>query len=112
MSNSDLAALEKQIDKLCSGCVDEIGKEIKRCADTIEKQVRALAKEVRAIRIPDSMSEKELNELPGRVDQILKKNNARLKEGLARVIFQVSVDVEDKSIWVDKHGIGGDLAIV
>jgi copper chaperone CopZ len=110
MASSDLAAYEKHVDKLCARCVDEIAKELKRCGGAIEKQIAALAKEVKSVPIPDTMNEKELKEIPGRIDELVKKHNARLKEGLARVILRASVDVQEQSVWVGTYGIAGDMA--
>ena len=111
MSKQDLAAYEKQVDKLVASCVDDIGKEVKHCKEAVLKRAQSLVKEIRGVKVSKGIDEKELNEIPDRIEEIVKKNNAKLKEGLVELrVVNVTVDVKEKEVWVAGSGIGGTLA--
>ena len=112
MAKTDLAAFEKQVDQHCASCVDDLVKELKRCNGAIIKRVGVLAKEINSIRVPKAMTEDELKEIPGRVDEIMKKHNASLEKGLLTVLLKVSVDAEERTVWVDTHGIKGNMSSI
>ena len=110
MSKQDLAAYEKQADKLIASCVDDIAKELKSCKEAVIKRAERLVKELRGIRVPKGIDEKELNQIPDRIQEMVKNHNAKLSPGLADLrIVDLTVDVQKKEVHVPGSGIGGKL---
>jgi 3-methyladenine DNA glycosylase AlkC len=107
---SKLAAFEKQIDKLVATCVEDINKQLKQVGEGIKERVVKLANEVKGVRIPQGVDDKELQDIPSKVKQIVDKHNAKIREGVVKVRLEVSVEAGEDEVWTGVYGIAGPLA--
>lgn len=105
MAQQDLAAIEKQVEKLVGSCVDDIKDQLKRSNEVIVKRVQSLAKEVNNVRVPQSMDENEIKAIPNTIKQIMEKSNAKIRGGVVEVKLEVRVEHGDKKLTVSGHGI-------
>src|SRR5688572_30186323 len=109
MGKADLAAYEKQVDKLCASCLDDVLKELTSCKNVIKKRIETLAKEIKGVRVPKALTDDELNEIPGKLGEILKKHNAAVNKVL-QVTVDVKVDEQKKTVQVTSYGLSGGMA--
>lgn len=105
---ANLAAYEKQIDKLIAKAVEDVIKELKTVSEVITRRVGVLATEVGNVKVPQGIGDKDLEEIPTTIKELLARHNGKFAQGLVKLKLEPKVDGGEVS--VNAFGIAGALA--
>src|SRR4051794_15059639 len=106
MGRAEIAAYESEVDKLCSKWVVDIAKELKSFNDKIKKLSLGLGTNISKVKVPQGLSEKEFNEIPDRINKILRDDSDRIRD-VIEIKFTVNLDVKKKTIEINGYSSKG-----
>src|SRR5262245_31084809 len=108
MGRSEMAAYEAEVDKLCAQWAVNVAKELKHCVTEIESYSAGLAKAISSVKVPQGLDDKELNDIPDRINKILKDDSDRVRD-VIELKVTAKVDVKKKKVDISSWGYSGKL---
>ena len=109
MAKVEIVKFETSVDKLCADWVLEVAKQLTDVREAVGKRTEALGKAIEKLPAPQKVTDDELNELPARINEIVKENSVRLK-GVIEMKVDMRIDGKAKKIEYRGYGYKGKLA--
>ncbi len=109
MGEMDMVSFEAAVEKLCADWEVDVAKFLKRGQTDINTRNHALGKSIAALPIPQKTDIKEVLKLPDRINEILGKENARLKN-LVSLRIPAKIDPKTRKLTITGYGMTGKYA--
>ncbi|HZR18118.1 MAG TPA: hypothetical protein VFE51_12560 [Verrucomicrobiae bacterium] len=106
MANAEMDNYNKAVEKLCTDCAAEVGKQISSCRTVVSTRMGKLAADIEKLKVPNSAG-KDLEDIPDLVNSALKRGGSRFA---SVATFGVRVEVQGNKVSVPAAGISGPLA--
>jgi hypothetical protein len=106
MANAEMDKYNKAVEKLCTDCAAEVGKQISNCRSLVSARMGKLGEDIEKLKVPSSAGE-DLENIPDLVNSALKRGGSRFA---SVATFGVKVDVRANKVSVSAAGISGPLA--
>jgi len=108
MANAEIVKFEAEVDKLCADWVVGVNKDLQKVTDAVSTLTDALRGRISSLRLPQKAGPDELNELPARINEILRENSVRLK-GIVEVELHLTIDAKAKKLANTGYRMSGHL---
>jgi len=106
MADPEMDKYNKAVEKLCTDCAAEVGKQISNCRTLVSTRMGKLADDIQKLKVPSSAGG-DLEDLPDLVNNALKRAGSRFA---SVATFGVRVEVRGNKVSVPAAGISGPLA--
>jgi hypothetical protein len=106
MADVEMDKYNKAVEKLCTECAADVGKQIANCRTLVSTRMGKLAEDIQKLKVPTSAGA-DLENLPDVVNSALKRGGSRFA---SVATFGVRVEVRGNKVTVPAAGISGPLA--
>jgi len=108
MADMELVTFETAVEKLCADWTLDVAKLLNDAGEAVAKRSDVLRGKIKSLPVPQKSDEKEISQLPARINEILGQESVRLK-GLIEMKLVIKIDVKARRLTIDGSEMRGAI---